>query len=117
LRLDPTLNVSEDVRIRMTADIFDNMVLGGTSDAYPGITSNPGNPLTAFTQTQLSPSRGFNNAMADSIQLKRAWGEVTTPVGEVRFGRLGSHFGLGILANDGNCLECDSGNNADRLMF
>jgi uncharacterized protein (TIGR04551 family) len=27
------------------------------------------------------------------------------------------HWGLGILANDGNCWDCDYGTNADRVMF
>lgn len=117
LRLDPTLNVSEDIRVRMTADVFDNLVLGSTPDTLPGLAVNPGNPLSAFTSSQLTPERGFNTYLGDSIRVKRVWGEVMTPFGQVRFGRMASHFGLGILANDGNCLECDHGNNADRAMF
>ncbi|MEW5855591.1 MAG: TIGR04551 family protein [Myxococcota bacterium] len=116
LRLDPTLNVSEDIRIRMTADVFDNLVLGSTPDTLPGVVNNPNNPLAAFAQSQLAPERGFNS-FSDSIRIRRVWGEVNTPVGQLRFGRMASHFGLGILANDGNCLECDTGNNADRIMF
>src|SRR5207248_5780863 len=33
------------------------------------------------------------------------------------FGRMGSHWGLGMLHNDGNCLDCDNGDTVDRLMF
>ncbi|MBI5498314.1 MAG: TIGR04551 family protein [Deltaproteobacteria bacterium] len=117
LRLDPTLNVSEDIRLRMTADILDNVVLGSTPDTLPGLAINPGNPLSAFTTSQLPPEMGVNTFLGSSIRLKRAWGEVTTPFGQVRFGRMASHFGLGILANDGNCLECDSGSSSDRIMF
>jgi hypothetical protein len=117
LRLDPTLNVSEDIRVRMTADLLDNLVLGSTPDSLPGLTVNAGTPLSAFSSTQISPDRGLNTYLWDSIRIKRAWGEVTTPFGQVRFGRMSSHFGLGILANDGNCLECDGGSTGDRVMF
>jgi uncharacterized protein (TIGR04551 family) len=42
---------------------------------------------------------------------------VSTPIGILRFGRMGSHWGLGMLYNDGNCLDCDFGNTVDRVQF
>ena len=53
--------------------------------------------LTAFSQGQIPPSDGFN-ALKDSILVKRVWGEVMTPLGLLRFGRMGSQWGLGLLA-------------------
>jgi uncharacterized protein (TIGR04551 family) len=38
-------------------------------------------------------------------------------VGILRFGRMGSHWGLGMLRNDGNCLDCDFGDTVDRVQF
>ena len=40
-----------------------------------------------------------------------------TPFGELRFGRMPSHWGIGMLVNNGDCLDCDYGANADRVMF
>ena len=40
-----------------------------------------------------------------------------TPFGELRFGRMPSHWGIGMLVNNGDCLDCDFGVNADRVMF
>ena len=40
-----------------------------------------------------------------------------TPFGELRFGRMPSHWGMGMLVNNGDCLDCDYGANADRVMF
>ena len=40
-----------------------------------------------------------------------------TPIGELRFGRMPSHWGMGVLVNGGDCLDCDYGVNADRVMF
>jgi hypothetical protein len=42
---------------------------------------------------------------------------VMTGVGQLKFGRMGSHWGLGILANDGNDWDSDYGDTVDRIMF
>lgn len=49
--------------------------------------------------------------------MKRVWGEVSTPVGILRFGRMGSHWGLGVLHNDGNGIDNDWGDTVDRVSF
>jgi uncharacterized protein (TIGR04551 family) len=52
-----------------------------------------------------------------AVNIKRAWGEVRTPIGMFAAGRMGSSWGLGILANGGDCLDCDGGDAADRVAF
>ncbi|MFI5302973.1 MAG: TIGR04551 family protein, partial [Polyangiales bacterium] len=52
-----------------------------------------------------------------AVNVKRAWGEVRTPIGMLAAGRMGSSWGLGILANGGDCLDCDGGDAADRVAF
>lgn len=113
LRLEPTLNVHEDVRVKMQLDILDNLVLGSTPDGFP---TNPISPLLGFSQTQVPPSDGVN-ALRDSIAVKRVWAEVMTPVGQLRVGRMPSQFGMGVLANAGNGLDNDFGDTNDRIMF
>ncbi|NOZ87433.1 MAG: TIGR04551 family protein [Deltaproteobacteria bacterium] len=109
-RLEPTINVSEGVRILSQIDILDNLTMGSTPDTYG--TSTP----SALSETQLPPSDGVN-ALKDSIRVKRVWGEVLTPLGQLRFGRMPLHFGMGMLYNDGNCLDCDQGDTVDRVSF
>ena len=113
LRLDPTLNVSEDIRVRATIDVFDNLVfgstpaaLGGNATATPPLFGNGANP----------PQAGINT-ITDALRIRRLWGEVTTPVGELRFGRMPLDFGLGIHANAGNGLDQDQGDNVDQVQF
>ncbi len=133
-RLEPTVNISEDVRIMAQVDILDNLILGSTPDGYP---TNKYYPLVVFSQGQNPPSVGINS-LRDSIAVKRVWGEVRTPLGLLRFGRMPSEWGLGLLANDGGpyhadngplvtrpdplgpvgqCFDCDFGSTADRIMF
>ncbi len=133
-RLEPTINISEDVRIMAQIDMLDNLILGSTPEGYP---KSLYYPLVAFSQGQQPPVEGVNS-IKDSILVKRVWGEVMTPVGLLRFGRMGSQWGLGLLANDGGpthvdrgplvtrrdrfspagqCFDCDYGSTADRIMF
>lgn len=121
LRIDPTLNVSEEIRIRAQIDVLDNIVYGSTNGG--GFTTvggvgvgNQRHPYVFDTSNTSVPRFGWN-AVSDSIQVKRAWAEVRTPIGELRFGRMPTTFGLGMNVNDGNCLDCDHGNTVDRIMF
>ena len=94
-RFEPTLAVSEDLSIYFQADILDNVLLGSSpaTDAY----LDPFTPLSV-----LAARRG-----SGTVNVKRVWGRVNTQLGELVFGRMGYHWGLGILHNDGNCLDCD----------
>jgi uncharacterized protein (TIGR04551 family) len=118
-RFEPTFNVSEEVRIRMQIDALDNVLMGSTPDY--AFSRDPNHvydrdSFTILSGSQAAPRSGIN-ALGDSIAVKRIWGEVSTPVGILRFGRMGSHWGLGIQHNDGNCLDCDFGDTVDRVMF
>ena len=116
LRLEPTINISEDVRIHAQFDIFDNLVLGSTPNGMSADERAPNVPLVAFSDTQAPPIAG-RNSRAPAILVKRAWAEVGTPFGQLRFGRMPSQWGLGLLANNGSCWDCNHGDSADRIMF
>ncbi|GAB4298171.1 MAG: hypothetical protein Kow0090_13560 [Myxococcota bacterium] len=116
LRLDPILNISEDIRILSQIDVLDNLVLGSTPDTLGSSDINSISPMPPFSTAQIPPSDG-RNSLNDSIRVKRAWAEVMTPLGQLRFGRMGSNWGLGILANDGNRLDSDYASTVDRIMF
>jgi len=111
LRMDPTFNVSEQVSLKLEVLGLDNVVLGSQPDTlYPG---DQRNLFGVFSESQ-DPAVDM---LEDSIKLRRAYGEVKTPVGILRFGRMGSHWGLGMLRNDGTCFDCDFGDTVDRVQF
>ncbi|MEC7750686.1 MAG: TIGR04551 family protein [Myxococcota bacterium] len=125
-RLEPTLNVSEDVQVKARIDLFDNVVLGTNPDSYPGLTANPSAPISLFSSSARSPEAGVNSPV-DSIRVKQVYGDVLLPIGRLRFGRMPSNFGLGLLSNDGEedpagrhhsrGEQADGGDSADRIMF
>ncbi len=118
-RFEPTFNISEEVRIRMQIDALDNVLMGSNSDY--AFSRDPNHVyardgFSIMSNSQVPPRSGIN-ALGDSIAVKRVWGEVSTPIGILRFGRMGSQWGLGMTHNDGTCHDCDWGDTVDRVMF
>ncbi|GAC1345073.1 MAG: hypothetical protein NVSMB23_20730 [Myxococcales bacterium] len=104
-RFEPTLEVSEDLAIYSQIDILDNVLLGSDPTLDPYL--DPFTPLSVLA----------HGRAASAVRVKRLWGRVNTQLGELVFGRMGYHWGLGILHNDGNCLDCDFGDTYDRVAF
>jgi uncharacterized protein (TIGR04551 family) len=125
-RINPELHISDNIRVMAQIDLLDNVVLGSTPEGYvsqPGDSGGydvrqPGGytPIGAFSTTQWAPSAG-QNSLQDSIVVKRVWGEYMTPIGQLRFGRMPSHWGMGMLVNSGDGHDSDYGSTADRIMF
>ncbi len=118
LRLQPTLNVSEDIRIKSTIDVLDNLVLGSTPNymaRYAGGPS-PTYPIALTSLSQNEPLVGINSFYG-SLAVKRLWGELTLPFGELRFGRMPFNFGMGMLYNSGNQIDDDYGDTIDGLLL
>lgn len=111
-RISPTLNITEDVQLVATFDLFDNLVLGSSPNTAPSNVPR----LNILEVGQNSPNSNLN-ALKDSIQLKRLYGKVATRLGELRFGRQPNRWGMGIYANEGDCIDCDHGDNVDRVSF
>jgi uncharacterized protein (TIGR04551 family) len=112
LRLEPTVNVSDQVRVLAQVDVLDNTILGSTPDSL--VRSNLA-PLPALYGTQDPPEIG-RNSVVTSVRAKRAWGEVDSEFGSLRFGRMPWHFGRGISFNNGACPDCEGGTTVDRIM-
>src|SRR5271156_2087032 len=109
--------------------MLDNLVLGSTPDSYamqPGVSTNGSGyvsagyngyaPLGVFSTTQGPPTAGVNGYQ-NSIQVNRVWGEYNTPVGQLRFGRMPNHWGLGMVDNAGDSIDSDYQTTIDRIMF
>ena len=70
-----------------------------------------------MTTTLASPQYGVNS-LQDSVRVRRAWAEVRNRgLGELRFGRMGRHWGLGILANGGSGIDSDYQTDVDTVML
>ncbi len=81
-----------DVKLRL--DILDNNHLGGQG---------------------VADASGRATDSGALVHLRRAYTEILTPLGVVVAGRMGNQFGLGMVANAGDCFDCDGGDAADRI--
>ncbi|MFT3921754.1 MAG: TIGR04551 family protein [Myxococcales bacterium] len=95
LRLKPEVHLSDDVRVKAWIDVLDNVGLG-------------------------TMGYGPNNFDEKNvIRVRRVWGEARNrDIGELRFGRMGADWGLGILDNGGdrNGIDSDFSSDVDRIM-
>ena len=60
---------------------------------------------------------GMNGTLSDTFKIKRAWVETNLKIGLLRFGRQESHWGMGLLANDGNGFDDQFGENHEGATF
>ncbi|MFW2386763.1 MAG: TIGR04551 family protein [Polyangiales bacterium] len=130
LRLQPTISLSDNIRVHMMIDALDNVVLGSTPEVksvnqfgqIPG--RAPGVPVDSLTLTS-APPESFRNTVGDAIVVRRVWGEVTnSTIGQLRFGRMGHQWGLGMLWNSGEgtnildtALDSDFQSEVDRIQL
>jgi uncharacterized protein (TIGR04551 family) len=116
LRIEPRINVTEQIQIITTFDILDNIVLGSTPDSISATAAST--PVHVLSRNQRPPVRG-DNALTDSIVARRVYARLTAlnEQLDVRMGRMPDHFGLGMLMNSGDCLDCDYGQVVDRLAI
>jgi uncharacterized protein (TIGR04551 family) len=117
LRLEPTINISDQVRVMAQIDVFDNLILGSTPDSL--ISASQPDLRTNQAQTDIlsnSTSAPGQNTFTSNITAKRAWAEVDSQIGSLRFGRMPWHFGRGMYFNKGDCQTCDGGTTVDRIM-
>lgn len=99
LRMDLAAYVpSAPLSVKLRLDFLDNLTLGSEPDGVPGV---------AVSQ----------RAAEGAVVVRRAYGEWLSPFGLLVAGRTGAHWGLGMLSNGGDCLDCDSGDAADRVAF
>ncbi len=86
------------VQMTVRFDVLDNVALGSAPAGIP-----------AATTSQVSPP--------NVLRVKRAYAQVLTPLGVIALGRMGNHWGLGMLANSGDCTGCDSSDASDRVAW
>ena len=116
LRIEPALVYGPNrdkpiAALRLQIDALDDVVWGDNAGRAPA-------PVFA-TDPSVTSRAG---AEIPSVELKRAWLELRIPVGQIRVGRMASHWGLGLLSNAGDGFDDDFGDNRmgstfDRVLF
>jgi len=114
LRLEPEIHVTDGIAVYTQIDALGNLVMGSTPQGYYNGAGQYGSPWAATT----AQSRTQVDNGAPPIRVNRAWAEVSNPtLGQIRFGRMPWHWGLGMYANAGNGVDSDYQTHVDRVMY
>ena len=116
LRLQPGWYLSDRVALFAQLDALSLEPWGGQAEAWEDPVSGDITAL-AYEQSVVAPTDEDGASMASAIAMTRAWGEVYTDFGRFRFGRVPTHWGTGLLLNDGLAYDAEYGDTADRLQF
>ncbi|MBF0493204.1 MAG: hypothetical protein HQM15_10545 [Deltaproteobacteria bacterium] len=121
-RIDPALKISDNISFHGQIDLLDNVIFGKSDtrqltvyNPLAGTLSVPG-ASGAFGVTGGSggdPTTGGGG----NVNVRRLYVDLLTPMGKFRLGRQGSHWGLGILQNDGNDRDANFGDTFDRFLY
>jgi hypothetical protein len=135
VRLDGTIDYQDKVKLVLSSDVLDGVMWGdnGTFTGDPRSisgtnvgTKNPNNAVACVGYRKGDPlqasSYGYNLCEAPIFKFRRAYGEVTTPIGVIRIGRQAVNVGMGVQNTDGDGRAnrfgfAHSGNYTDRILF
>jgi len=136
LRLDGAADYDDKVRIVVSTDLLsgvlwgDNGTLGTSPEPTSGAAVTTDNPNLSTACITLRPgarateysSYKYGLCAADPILIRRAYGDVMTPIGLLRIGRQAMTDGASIAVNDGDGRKnrfgfAEQGNSADRVLF
>ncbi len=114
--LDAHLRLNANVHVFVELDLFDGAKFGDNPETLQAFGQVQENGERFEEPTALSNSVLPGTDYRESLFLRRAWAELYTPYVDFKVGRMGSHWGMGLVANDGDCDTCDYGDTVDRIM-
>ncbi|MFN7955892.1 MAG: hypothetical protein U0610_29535 [bacterium] len=109
LRVEPRLELFGQLSVHAQIDVLDGVLFSDTGDR------------SFLAYSDQPPPNELGDSL-DSFRVNRAWAEWRSPAGTLRFGRQPSHWGLGMVANDGDRDDAAFGDShlgdaSDRVLF
>lgn len=117
LRVEPAAKLNDFLSLHSQFDLLDNLRFGSaqtqqlaTTDPIVGTFTLPAG---AGSLSTVGGAAGENG----SLNVRRVWMDALTPIGKFRVGRQPSHWGLGLVNNDGNGADADFGDSVDGVTY
>lgn len=118
LRLQPNIKLNDFLSIQSEIDVLDNVLFGtNTTEELHVIAPIVGDQTLPPGAGSFYMSGPSTVGPGGAINVRRIWADIMTPIGKFRIGRQPSNWGLGIFQNDGNELQGDFGDTADRILY
>ncbi len=116
LRLQPGFLLSDKVGLFTQVDLLPFVKFGEQPTQRTDPVTGEVEPVV-YAESLTSPTTEDGGSTLQNIQVTRLWGELQTPVGQLRFGRVPVEWGTGMVFNAGNTPDSDFGDTADRIQF
>lgn len=107
LLLRPSWMISDHAAIHAQVDVFKLALWGEATDTWT-------DPVTGEA-ISVAEADGVVTSGA-GLQAVRGWGEAYTSWGRIALGRMPMQWGAGLLWNDGNAVDAEYGDTADRVQ-
>jgi hypothetical protein len=135
LRLDAKVDYDEKVKLVMSMDGLDGTLWGDNGTFGQSPSPNSGIRVAASNPNNAKPGIGFKGGDEldpdsygyvlvpnEQLKIRRAYGEVVTPIGVIRIGRQPTVEGTGLLVADGDGRPnrfgySNAGDSVDRILF
>lgn len=119
--LDAGLTGEHRLRFQPEVELFDQLTIVSQVDVLDGLLWADTGDRSFLEFSDLPPPNTVGGSL-DSLRVNRAWAEWKSPAGVLRVGRQPSHFGLGVVTNDGDGEELAFGDKhvgdaSDRVLF
>lgn len=121
-RMNPHIKLNDHISLHGEIDFLDNLLFGQSEVAGLQI-SNPVTGTLALPDANgpfgvIGTTGGdVLGAGGGNINVRHVYADILTSGGKFRIGRQPSHWGLGILTNDGEDFDSDFGDSFDRILY
>lgn len=117
LRLSPTIHASSRVGVHAQIDMLPLTVWGDSTNTWTDPVTGDAIAMAYADGVVPYGDAEDGTSYLRNIQLTRAYADVYTEYGRLRFGRMPIDWGVGLLFNDGNDPLDEYGDTGDRLQF
>lgn len=117
LRLQPSFFVSPEIGLFAQLDFLPLTVYGDSPATYYDPVTGEDLPLAYADGVTPYVSEDDGGSYTRNMSLTRAYADIYTPIGRLRFGRVPMSWGAGILFNDGLDPTDEFGDTSDRIQL
>jgi hypothetical protein len=117
LRLAPTFHLSSRVSVHTQLDFLPYTPWGTTTSTFFDPVTGQAIDLAYADGVGPYADEGDGASYLGNLYVRRAYADVYTSVGRLRFGRMPMHWGAGVLYNAGDTVLSEYGDSADRVQF
>jgi len=117
LQLRPIWAITANVALHAQMDLLSNAAWGGAADTWTDPVTGEAIVLADANGVAPAVDDDVTSSLLNNMAVRRVWGDIYTPYGRLRIGRMPLEWGSGILFNAGTDPDDRYGDSVDRVQF